>query len=78
MQQTTDKDHIELFKNELSILQKISLNEYHHANIMQVKESYAWTEETEYHTIYHFSIVMNLEKGYLQDVIDNTIVLTDD
>ena len=78
MQQTTDKDHIELFKNELSILQRISLNEYHHANIMQVKESYAWTEETEYHTIYHFAIVMNLEKCSLQDVIDNTIVLTDD
>ena len=73
MQQATDKDHRELIENEFSILQKISLNEYHHANIMQVKELYAWTEETEYHTIYHFSIVMNLEKGSLQDVIDKKL-----
>ena len=44
---------------------------------MQVKELYAWTEETKYHTIYHFAIVMNLEKGSLQDVIDKKIALTD-
>ena len=78
MQQTSDENQKALFDNELSILQKISLNEYHHANIMQVKELYAWTEETEYHTIYHFAIVMNLEKGSLQDVIDKKIALTDD
>ena len=62
----------------MSILRKISLNENHHANIMQVKELYAWTEETKYHTIYHFAIVMNLEKGSLQDVIDKKIALKDD
>ena len=46
---------------------------------MQVKELYAWTEETEYHTIYHFAIVMKLEKeGSLQDVIDKKIALRDD
>ena len=56
----------------------MSLNEYHHVNIMQVKELYAWTEETEYDTIYHFAIVMNLEKGSLQDVIDKKIALRDD
>ena len=77
MQQTTDKDHRELFENEFSILQKISLNEYHHANIMQVKELYAWTEENDFETIYKFVIVMNLAKGSLQDVIDNKIALTD-
>ena len=78
MQQATDKDHRELFENEFRILQKISLNEYHHANIMQVKELYTWKEETKFQTIYHFAIVMNLEKGSLQDVIDNKIALTDD
>ena len=45
---------------------------------MLVKELYAWTEETEYHTIYHFAIVMKLEKGSLQDVIDKKIALRDD
>ena len=45
---------------------------------MQVKELYTWTEETDYQTIYHFAIVMNLEKGSLQDVIDNKIALKDD
>ena len=45
MQQTSDENQKALFENELRILQKISLNEYHHANIMQVKELYAWTEE---------------------------------
>jgi len=45
---------------------------------MQVKGLYAWTDETDYQTIYHFAIVMSLEKGSLQDVIDNKIVLTDD
>ena len=78
MQQATDKDHRELFENEFRILQKISLNEYHHANIMQVKELYAWTDEAEFETIYKFAIVMKLEKGSLQDVIDNKIALTDD
>ena len=63
----------------MSILQKISLNEYHHANIMQVKELYAWTEETEDDKIYKFAIVMKLEKeGSLQDVIDKKIALRDD
>ena len=46
MQQTSDEIQKALFENELSILRKISLNEYHHANIMQVKELYAWTEKT--------------------------------
>ena len=45
---------------------------------MQVKELYAWTEETEYDKIYYFAIVMNLEKGSLQDVIDKKIALRDD
>jgi len=45
---------------------------------MQVKELYAWTEETDFETVYKFVIVMNLEKGSLQDVIDNKIALTDD
>ena len=44
---------------------------------MQVKELYAWTEEIDYQTIYHFAIVMSLEKGSLQDVIDKKIALTD-
>ena len=45
---------------------------------MQIKELYAWTEEAELETIYHFAIVMSLEKGSLQDIIDNKIALTDD
>ena len=45
---------------------------------MQIKELYAWTEETEFETIYKFAIVMKLEKGSLQDIIDNKIALTDD
>ena len=46
MQQTSGENQKALFEKELSILRKISLNEYHHANIMQVKELYAWSEET--------------------------------
>ena len=46
---------------------------------MQIKELYAWTEETELETIYKFAIVMKLEKeGSLQDVIDKKIHLRDD
>ena len=46
---------------------------------MQVKELYAWTEETEDDKIYKFAIVMKLEKeGSLQDVIDKKIPLRDD
>ena len=44
---------------------------------MQIKELYVWTDETDYQTIYHFAIVMSLEKGSLQDVIDKKIALTD-
>ena len=44
---------------------------------MQVKGLYAWTEETDLETIYKFAIVMSLEKGSLQDVIDKKIALTD-
>ena len=45
---------------------------------MQVKGLYIWTDENDYQTIYHFAIVMSLEKGSLQDVIDKKIVLRDD
>ena len=44
---------------------------------MQIKGLYVWTDEIDYQTIYHFAIVMSLEKGSLQDVIDNKIALTD-
>ena len=46
---------------------------------MQVKELYAWTEETDLETVYKFAIVMKLEKeGSLQDAIDKKIALRDD
>ena len=44
---------------------------------MQIKGLYVWTDEIDYQTIYHFAIVMSLEKGSLQDVIDKKIALTD-
>ena len=44
---------------------------------MQVKGLYIWTDENDYQTIYHFAIVMSIEKGSLQDVIDNKTALTD-
>ena len=40
-------DDIASFENEFSILQKISLKEYKHPNVMQAKELYKWTEETD-------------------------------
>ena len=42
-----NKQDIESLENELRILQKISLKEYKHPNVMQAKELYKWTEETD-------------------------------